>query len=108
MTIRSSPGRRFGLVLGDLAALQDEFADGKQEQEDKNGVEFGAEESVDHEQFPLSLVRSCGFHDLGGGFNSRAQLIPRLDSVGPLITEFRIIALLMSIPSRQTFDRVLA
>jgi hypothetical protein len=55
-----------GLVLGDMAALQDEFTHGKQEQEDKNGVELGAEESVDHEQFPLSLVWFCGFHDLGG------------------------------------------
>jgi hypothetical protein len=51
---RPSPGRRFGLVLSDMAALQDEFADGKQEQEDKNRVEFGGEESVDHEQFSLS------------------------------------------------------
>jgi hypothetical protein len=87
-------GGGFGLILGDMAALQDEFADGKQEQEDQNGVEFGAEESVDHEQFPLSLVWFCGFRDLGGGFNSRAtsQLIPRLDFVGPehLITGFRI------------------
>jgi hypothetical protein len=37
-----------------MATLQDEFPDGKQEQEDKNGVEFGGEESVDHEQFSLS------------------------------------------------------
>jgi hypothetical protein len=98
--------------LGDISALQDEFADGKQEQEDKNGVEFGAEESLDHEQFSLSLVWFCGFHDPGGGFNSRAatQLIARLDSARPehLITEFQIFALLMSIPSRQAFDRVLA
>jgi hypothetical protein len=94
-----------------MAALQDELANGKQEQEDKSEVEFGAEESVDHEQFPLSLVWFCGFHDLGG-FNSSAttQLIPRLDFVGPehLITEFRIIAVRMSIPSRQALDRVLA
>jgi hypothetical protein len=98
--------------VGDMAPLQDELADGKQEQEDKSEVEFGAEESVDHEQFPLSLVWFCGFHDLGVGFNSSGttQLIPRLDFVGPehLITEFRIIALLMSIPSRQALDRVLA
>jgi hypothetical protein len=45
-------GRRFGLVLGDVAALQDEFADGKQEKKDKNGVEFGGEESVDHDSSP--------------------------------------------------------
>jgi hypothetical protein len=44
----------FSLVLGDVAALQDEFADGKQEQEDKNRIEFGGEESVDHEHFSLS------------------------------------------------------
>ena len=37
-----------------MAALQDEFPDRKQEQEDKNGVEFGGKESVDHEQFSLS------------------------------------------------------
>jgi hypothetical protein len=42
---------RVGLVLGDIAALQDKSADGKQKQEDKNGVEFGAEKSTDHEQF---------------------------------------------------------
>jgi hypothetical protein len=53
--------------LGDIAALQDEFADGKQEQEDKDGVEFGSEESVDHEQFPLSLVRFCGVMISGVG-----------------------------------------
>jgi hypothetical protein len=95
-----------------MAALQDKSADGKQEQEDKNWVEFGAEESADHEQFSLLLVWSRGFHDLGGGSNSRAatELIPRLDSVPPedLITEFRMIAVLVSIPSRQAFDRVLA
>jgi hypothetical protein len=61
-----------------MAALQDEFADGKQEQEDKNGVEFGGEESVDHEQFSLSPACS--------GY----------------------IPVFMSIPSRQAFDRVLA
>jgi hypothetical protein len=32
-----------------MAALQDEFSDGKQEQEDKNRAEFGAEQSADHE-----------------------------------------------------------
>jgi hypothetical protein len=74
-------GRRFGLVLGDVAALQDEFADGKQEKKDKNGVEFGGEESVDHEQFSLSPAWFCVFHDLAGEFNSIAatQLIPLLD-----------------------------
>jgi hypothetical protein len=46
-----------------MAALQDEFPDGKQEQEDKNGVEFGGEESVDHEQFSPSPASFCGFHD---------------------------------------------
>jgi hypothetical protein len=40
--------------LGNLAALQHEFPDGQQEQEDKNGVELGGEESVNHEQFSLS------------------------------------------------------
>jgi len=35
--------------LIDMAALQDEFSDGKQEQEDKNRAEFGAEQSADHE-----------------------------------------------------------
>jgi hypothetical protein len=44
----------FSLVLRDVAALQDEFADGKQEQQDKNGVEFAGEESVDHEKVSLS------------------------------------------------------
>ena len=39
-----------------MVALQDEFADGKQAQEDKNGVECGAEESADHVQFSLLLV----------------------------------------------------
>jgi hypothetical protein len=77
-----------------MAALQDEFADGKQEQEDKNGVEFGGEESVDHEQFSLSPAWFCGFHDIGDGFHSGAatQLIPLLDSARPehLITMFRI------------------
>jgi hypothetical protein len=83
--IRPSPGRRFGLVWGDLATLQDEFADGKQEQEDKNGVEFGGKESVDHEQFSLSPAWFCGFDDLGGGFHSSAaaQLIPLLDFCPP-------------------------
>jgi hypothetical protein len=38
-----------GLVFGDMAALQDESADGKQEQEDKREVEFGAAELADHE-----------------------------------------------------------
>jgi len=78
-------GAKVWLVLGDMAALQDEFADGKQEQQDKNGVEFAGEESVDHEQFSLSPAWFCGFHDLGGGFNSRAatQLIPQLDSARP-------------------------
>jgi hypothetical protein len=61
-----------------MTALQDEFADGKQEQEDKNGVEFGGEESVDHERFSLSPA--C----------------------------FGYIPVFMSIPSRQAFDRVLA
>jgi hypothetical protein len=72
-------------VLGDVAALQDEFADGKQEKNDKNGVEFGGEESVDHEQFSLSPAWFCVFHDLAGEFNSIAatQLIPLLDSARP-------------------------
>jgi hypothetical protein len=108
---KSALWRSLGLVVGDMAALQDEFADGKQEQEDNNEVEFGAEESVDHEQFSLSLVCSCR-HDLGGGCNSRAatELIARLDSVPPghLITEFRSIAVLMSIAGRRALDRVLA
>jgi hypothetical protein len=37
-----------GLVLGDMAALQDESADDKQEQEDKREVEFGGAELADH------------------------------------------------------------
>ena len=41
-------GAKVWLVLGEMAALQDEFADGKQEQQDKNWVEFAGEESVDH------------------------------------------------------------
>jgi hypothetical protein len=49
-----------------MAALQDESADGKQEQEDKREVEFGAAELADHEQFSLLLMWFCGFHDLGG------------------------------------------
>jgi hypothetical protein len=75
--------------LGDVAALQDEFADGKQEQEDKNGVEFGGEESVDHEQFSLSPAWFCSFHDLAGGSTQERLL---LDSARPepLITVFRI------------------
>jgi hypothetical protein len=48
----------FSLVLRDVAALQDEFADGKQEQQDKNGVEFGGEESLNHEQFSYRRVMS--------------------------------------------------
>jgi hypothetical protein len=108
----SVAGRRRGLVLGDMAALQDEFAAGKQEQKDKNGVEFGAEKSTDHERFSVLLVWSCGSHDLGGGPDSRAatELIPRLDSVSPEhpITEFRLIAVLMSIAGRRALDRVLA
>jgi hypothetical protein len=40
--------QRVGLVFGDMAALQDESADGKQEQEDKREVEFGAAELADH------------------------------------------------------------
>ena len=54
-----------------MAALQDEFSDGKQEQEDKNRVEFGAEQSADHEYLSLLLAWSCGFHDLGGGPTGR-------------------------------------
>jgi hypothetical protein len=46
----------FSLVLRDVAALQDEFADGKQEQQDKNGVEFAGEESLNHEQFSYPRV----------------------------------------------------
>jgi hypothetical protein len=57
--------------LIDVATLQDEFSDGKQEQEDKNWVEFGAEKSADHEQFSLFAVWSCGFHDLRGGPTGR-------------------------------------
>jgi hypothetical protein len=34
--------RNFRLVLGDMAALLDESANGKQEQEDKGQVELGA------------------------------------------------------------------
>jgi hypothetical protein len=55
-------GRNPGLVFGDMAALQDESADGKQEQEDKREVEFGAAELADHEQFSLLLMWFCGFH----------------------------------------------
>jgi hypothetical protein len=81
----SVAGRNPGLVFGDIAALQDESADGKQEQEDKREVEFGAAELADHERFPLLLVWFCGFHDLGVGSNSRVptQPIPRLESVPP-------------------------
>jgi hypothetical protein len=39
-----------------MAALQDESADGKQEQEDKREVEFGAAELADHERFSLLLA----------------------------------------------------
>jgi hypothetical protein len=57
-----------------MAALQNEHADGKQEQEDKNGVEFVAEESMDHERFSLSLVWFCSFHDPRGGQERRLNL----------------------------------
>jgi hypothetical protein len=49
-----------------MAALQDESADGKQEQEDKRKVELGGAELADHERFSLVLVWFSGFHDLGG------------------------------------------
>jgi hypothetical protein len=99
------------LVLGDVAALQDEFADGEQEQEDKNGVEFGAEESVDHEQFSLSPAWFCGYHDLGGSQERRLNLFRY--STPPARNIYsqcsgQIPVLLMSIPSWQAFDRVLA
>jgi hypothetical protein len=51
----------------------------------------------------------CGFEAsmvFGGGFNAATQLIPRRPE--HLITEFWIIVVLMSIPSRQALDRVLA
>jgi hypothetical protein len=41
-------GRNLWSVLGDMAALQDESADAKQEQADKREVEFGAAELADH------------------------------------------------------------
>jgi hypothetical protein len=44
----SVAGRNLRLVFGDMAALQDESADGKQEQEDKRELEFGAAELADH------------------------------------------------------------
>jgi hypothetical protein len=67
--------------LGDVAALQDKFADGKQEQEDKNGIEFGGEESVDHEQFSLSPAWFCGFHDL------RPEHLIRVFRIHPCVNE---------------------
>jgi hypothetical protein len=68
-------GRNHGLVFGDIAALQDESADGKQEQEDKREVEFGAAELADH----------------ASTYSATSSPSPR-----NLITEFRVIAVLMS------------
>ena len=76
-----------GLVLGNMAALLDEYGNGKQEQEDKREVEFGAAELADHDStYSATSSPSPPEH---------------------LITEFRIVAVLMSIPGRQAFDRVL-
>jgi hypothetical protein len=62
-----------------MAALQDEFPDGKQEQEDKNGVEFGGEESVDHVHFSPSPAWFCGFHDRPEDLIRVFRIHPRVD-----------------------------